>query len=227
MKIESMPEQSLEQDTRGRLRTVAKATAVTGGPMFLLGVVLHPARDGAGIAAAGQVYGATHGLQAISLLLLAVSLVSVYALDAPRFGRRGLSAFLTAVAGTLLWFGLIVLDGTRNPVTARYAPDIVHTPADLDVGGAIIVLPALLVFPLGYALLALLLTRRGARWPGLLTGIGAVVYWTGGLAIFALGPYSPVIQALEVAGAVPYALGFVLLGRIWGHGRQRPGHSAP
>lgn len=126
-------------------------------------------------------YGITHGLQAISLLLLAVSLISGYVLDAGRFGRRGLSALLTAVLGTLWWFGLIVLDGTRNPVTARHAPDLVHTPADLDAGSAIVSLPALLVFPVGYVLLALLLTRHGARWPGLLVGVGAVVYWSGAI----------------------------------------------
>ena len=38
--------------------------------------------------------------------------------------------------------------------------------------GAIISLPALLVFPVGYVLLALLLSRHGTRWPGLLVGVG-------------------------------------------------------
>lgn len=217
-------EDGSEQDTRRPLRTVARATALAGGPLFLLGVVLHPARDGAGIAAAGQVYGVTHGLQAISLLLLAVSLISVYVSAAEKLGRRGLTAFLTAVVGTLSWFGLIVLDGTRNPVMAQYAPDIVHTSADFDVGVAIIVLPALLVFPVGYVLLALLLTRHGIQWSGLLMGIGAVVYWSGAIPLFAVGPHSPVIQILEVVGAVPYALGFVLLGRIWG---ARPAVARP
>jgi hypothetical protein len=204
------------QDTRSRLRTVAKATALGGGPLFLLGVLLHPARDGAGIAAAGQTYGITHGLEAIGLLLLAVSLASGYALEAAGLGRQGPPAMLTALAGTMWWFGLIVLDGTRNPVTARYAPDLVHTPADLDAGSAIIALPALLVFPIGYVLLAQLLTRHGTGWPGLLVGIGAVVYWSAAIPLFAVGPRSPVIQLLEVAGAAPYALGFVLLGLRWG-----------
>src|SRR4029450_2448705 len=93
-------EHDAEQDTRRLLRTVATATALTGGPLFLLGVLLHPARDGAGIAAAGQTYGITHGVEAIGLLLVAVSLVSAYALDAASLGRRGLWAFLAAVVGT-------------------------------------------------------------------------------------------------------------------------------
>jgi hypothetical protein len=50
----------------------------------------------------------------------------------------------------------------------------------------------------------------------LLVGIGAVVYWSAAIPLFAVGPRSPVIQLLEVAGAAPYALGFVLLGLRWG-----------
>jgi hypothetical protein len=220
-------DESTEQAARRRLRSVATATALGGGPLFLLGVLLHPARDGAGIAAAGQTYGITHGLQAISLLLLAVSLAGASALDAARFGRQGPTAFLTAMAGTMWWFGLIVLDGTRNPVTAMYAPDLVHTPADLDAGSAIVSLPALLVFPVGYVLLAQLLTRHQARWPGLLVGIGALVYWSAAIPLFAVGPQSPVIELLEVAGALAYALGFVLLGLRWGQASSsttRPVH---
>ena len=221
MNVRGKREDDAERDARRRLRAVAKTTAATGGPLFLLGVLLHPARDGAGIAAAGQLYGITHGLQAISLLLLAVSLVSVYALDAERFGRSGVPAFLAAVVGTVWWFGLIVLDGTRNPVTARYAPELVHTPADLDVGSAIISLPALLVFPIGYVLLARLLSRHGARWAGLSVGVGAAVYWSAAIPLFAVGPRSPIIQVLEVAGAAPYALGFVLLGWRWGQAERQ------
>ena len=205
-----------EQDTRRRLRTVAKATAVSGGPLFLLGVLLHPARDGAGIAAVGQTYGITHGLEAISLLLVAVSLVSIYVLDAERFGRSGVPAFLTAVVGTLLWFGLIAVDGTRNPVTARYAPDIVHTPADLDARAAIISLPALLLFPWAMCCWR---CSPGTESSGRAAGggrRGGVLDWSGAIPLFILGPKSPLSQILEVAGVVPFALGFVLLGRLWG-----------
>jgi hypothetical protein len=199
--------------TRKRLQTAAKVTALIGGPLFLLGTVLHPARDGQGIAAVGQFYGLTHAVQAIGLLLQAISLISMFALGIGTFGRRGLLAWYTVMVGTMLWFGLIIFDGSHNPVMARLAPDIVHTPADLDAGGAIIVLPALLLFPTGYVLLSLLLARHGMRWPALLLGAGAVMYTIGGLLIFALGPHSPLIQIFEVAGAVPYAVGFVLLGR--------------
>ncbi|WP_153054492.1 hypothetical protein [Planomonospora sphaerica] len=190
---------------------IGRTTAASGGALFLLGVVLHPARDGAGIRSAGDVYGLTHDVQALGLLLLAVSLASGYAVDFQRLGRKAIPVVLTAMIGHLLWFALIVIDGSRNPVVARYAPDIVHTPADLNTGVAAVVLPALLLFPLGCALLGRLLVRQGARWPGLLIGTGAIVYTIGGLTLFVTGPHSPVVQILEVGGAVPYALGFVMI----------------
>jgi hypothetical protein len=194
----------------GRLKAVA-ITAFVGGPLFLVGTILHPARDGHGVAAAGQLYGITHDLQAIGLLLQAVALVGLLA-SVPRLAWR-LWPWYAALIGTLSWFGLIMYDGAHNPVTARYAPDLVHTPADLDAGGAIVVLPALLLFPFGYAFLGAALDRHGRRWTGVLLGAGAVVYTVGGLLIFAIGPSSSLIQITEVAGAAPYALAFVLLGR--------------
>ncbi len=147
--------QTSTKDFPATLQTIAKATALIGGPLFLLGTVLHPARDGQGIAAVGQIYGLTHDVQAIGLLLQAISLVSLFTLGMGSFGRRGLMAWYTVLVGTLLWFGLIIFDGSHNPVMARLAPDIVHTPADLDAGGAIIVLPALILFPAGYVMFSL------------------------------------------------------------------------
>ncbi len=199
-------------DVSPALLRLARVTALVGGPLFLVTVVLHPARDGMGVYAAGAMYGITHALQAMSLLLQAVCLVSMYAAGVRRFGRRGVSAFFSALVGTLLWFGLIAIDGSRNPAVARYAPALVHTAADLEPGVAIIILPALVLFPIGYVLLARLLMGVGAKWPGLLLGVGAVLYLLGGLCIFALGPQSPLIRTLEISGAIPYALGFVLLG---------------
>jgi ribosomal protein S5 len=59
------------------LLSVARVTAFVGGPLFLVSVVLHPARDGIGVHAAGAMYGITHALQAFGLLLQAICLVSV------------------------------------------------------------------------------------------------------------------------------------------------------
>jgi hypothetical protein len=212
------PDASADQRRRAirrRLQMVATTAAMAGASLFLVGVILHPGRDGASIAATGDWYGVTHGIEAMGLLLVAIGLIGLFALETDRLDTTGLVAFFTAIAGTVLWFGLIVVDGTRNPVTARYAPSIVHTTADLDPGAAIVSAPALLVFPIGYALLALMLARRGMRWSALLIGVGAVVYWSAAIPLAVIGPHSSAPQILEITGALPYTLGFVLLARSW------------
>lgn len=209
-----------EDDTR-YVRMMVRLTAMIGGPFFLLTVILHPARDGHDIAAGAQWYAFTHSMEAISLLVQATCLAGVLALVMNRFGPRGLATLYTALTGTMLWFGLIVFDGGHNPVTARYAPDLVHTSKDIDVEGGIIVLAANIVFPLGYVLLALLLNRYGQRLTGLLLGFGGVVYAIGGTAsLFGFGPHSVITSVFEIIGAAPYALGYVLLGRTFGRARQ-------
>lgn len=201
--------------TARRTQTIAAATAISGALIFLLAVIVHPKRDGEHIAEVGQLYGLTHGVQAIGLILQVIGLASIIWPRIHRFRLRDLASLYAALLGTIWYFGLIVADGTRNPVTAKYAPGLVHTSADLDTGTAIIVLPALLLFPLGYILLGVLHARYGARWIGFLIGAGAAIYTTGGLAIFALGPASPAIEILEIVGAVPYTLGFIMMARFW------------
>ena len=198
---------------RRQLRTTARLTALIGGPLFWLGTLLHPARDGWSIAAVGERYGLTHDIQAAGLLLQVICLASVIALGTQITRLRDLRAWYAALTGTLLWFALIIFDGSHNPVRAEYAPSLVHEPADLDTPAALIVFPALLVFPLGYVWLARSLGRHGLRWAGVLLGVGATVYTVGGLFIFTSGPRFGLIQLFEVAGATSYAVGFILLGR--------------
>ncbi|GAA5185486.1 hypothetical protein GCM10023322_29630 [Rugosimonospora acidiphila] len=196
------------------LRTTVRLTGWIGGPLFLLTVILHPARDGHDIAAHPEWYAFTHSMEAISLLIQAVCLAGVLALVVRRIDSRGLTALFTALVGTILWFGLIIYDGGHNPVTARYAPGLVHTAHDIDIEGGIVVLSANVLFPLGCVLLALLLNRRGRRWTGLLLGFGGVVYGIGGtVALFGFGPHSMITSIFEIVGAAPLALGYVLLGR--------------
>jgi hypothetical protein len=203
------------------LRSVAKLAGYVGGPLFLLTVIAHPARDGHDIAADASWYIFTHTVEAISLLILAVGLAGVLALATRRLGSGGLAAILTALVGTMLWFGLIVYDGSHNPATAMYAPERVHTSSDVDFLGGTIVLAANVVFPLGYVLIAALLRRNGQRATGLLLGVGGVLYALGGtVSLFGLGPHSMVTSVVEILGAAPFALGFVLLGRAGGQVRR-------
>jgi hypothetical protein len=203
-------------DTRF-IRSVAKVTGIIGGPFFLLTVILHPARDGHDIAANAGWYIFTHTMEALSLLVLAMCLAGVLALGAGRLRRSGLSAILTAMVGTMLWFGLIVFDGSHNPATAMYAPDRVHTSADVDFMSGTIVLGANILFSLGYLLLALLLGRTGRGRIGLLLGFGGIVYALGGtVLLFGFGPHSMITSVFEIVGAAPFALGYIMLGGAGG-----------
>jgi hypothetical protein len=153
-------------------------------------------------------------MEAISLLILTICLAGVLALSTRRLRSSGLAAIFTALVGTVLWFGLIVYDGSHNPATAMYAPERVHTSADVDFEGGTVVLTANILFPLGYVLLAVLLGRCGRRWTGLLLGFGGVVYALGGtVSLFGLGPHSMITSVVEILGAAPLALGYVMLGR--------------
>jgi hypothetical protein len=204
---------------------MVRLTAMIGGPLFLISVIVHPARDGHSIAAGAGWYAFTHSVEAISLLIQATCLAGVLAVGMRGFGRAGLVALYTALIGTMFWFGLIVFDGGHNPVTAKYAPGLVHTSADLDIEGGVIVLAANILFPLGYVLLAVALNRYGQRWTALLLGFGGVMYALGGtVALFGLGPHSMITSVLEIVGAAPYALGYVLLGRTFGQDRHVYGH---
>jgi hypothetical protein len=210
--VRGVPLAAGTSSVRLRLRMVAKITAFIGGPLFLLGTILHPARDGWGMAKVGQLYGVTHDIQAAGLLLQVVSLASMLALGLRVQARRDLQGWYASLIGTLLWFALIIYDGSHNPVRAHYEPSLVHTTGDVDAGAAFIVFPALLIFPLGYALFAVMLRRHGMTSVALLLSVGSLVYTLGGLFIFTSGPRFALIQIFEVAGAALYALGYILLG---------------
>ncbi|MEV4618963.1 hypothetical protein AB0J74_09700 [Asanoa sp. NPDC049573] len=204
---------AVESSVRRRLRAVATWAAFVGGPVFLVGTILHPARDGWGMAKVGELYGLTHDVQATGLLLQVVSLASMLALGLGVRSRRDLTGWYASLVGTLLWFALIVFDGSHNPVRAHYEPSLVHTTSDLDAPSALIVFPALLIFPTGYAVLAFALRRVGMTAVAVLLSVGSLVYTVGGVFIFTSGPGFPLIQIFEVAGAAAFALGYVLLGR--------------
>ncbi len=200
------------QSSSDRLAGIAFWTALIGSLVFAVGTVVHPARDGFSIAEAPDYYGLTHGIQAIGLFLQVLSLAAMLGSGRAPISRIGIAAPVTALVGTLSWFGLILFDGSHNPATAHYAPEIVHHSADFTLDAAIIVLPALILFPVGHAMLGIALAKAGAKLWGALLGIGAVLYTIGGYLIFVLGPESTSIQILEVVGVLPYSLAFAAIG---------------
>jgi hypothetical protein len=197
-----------------QITRLTRRAALFGGLAFAIGVILHPARDGAGVLAAGDRYALTHDLIAFGLVLQALALVGLYATTGAALGRSGWRALVVALVGVVLWAAVIIGDGLGNPVLARLDPALVHATDQGDTGtaaaGVLLALPALLTFPAGYASWALVLRRRGLvpGWTATLIAAGAVLYAIGGgIGILLFGPASAFVPVTEMAGAVALAIG--------------------
>jgi hypothetical protein len=119
-----------------------------------------------------------------------------------------------AFFGQVFYICLLVVDGLLNPVLAQFAPETVHSGADIDPNSLTIVLPALLLFFLGYIVFgtSLLSAKAQPRLGSWLITLGAPIYIVGGISIFIIGPASPLVSLIEMAGAIPLGLGYILLG---------------
>jgi hypothetical protein len=188
--------------------------SILGGLLFGVAVVLHPLRDGMSIFNSGVAYGAIHNLGVFGLMFQLFGLIGLYIREADTMGQRGLNSFVVVFFGQVLYICLLVVDGLRNPLLAKYAPATVHTFADNDPNLLTIVLLALLLFFLGYIVFgsSLLSAKTLPRLGSLLITIGAPIYIIGGINIFIIGPASPIISMIEIAGAIPLAYGYILLG---------------
>jgi hypothetical protein len=188
--------------------------SILGGVFFGVAVMLHPLRDGISILNSGVAYGAIHNLGVIGLMFQLLGLIGLYIREADALDQRGLNSFIVVFFGQLLYICLLVVDGLRNPLLAKYAPATVHTFADNDPNQLTIVLPALLLFALGYIVFgsSLLSAKTEPRLGSWLITVGAPVYIIGGINIFIIGPASPIISMIEVSGAIPLAIGYILLG---------------
>jgi hypothetical protein len=188
--------------------------SILGGILFGVAVVLHPLRDGISILNSGVWYGAIHNLGVFGLMFQLLGLIGLYVREAEPMGQRGLNSFIVVFFGQVLYICLLVVDGLRNPLLATYAPATVHTFADNDPNQLTIVLLALLFFFLGYIVFgsSLLSAKTQPRLGSLLITIGAPIYIIGGINIFIIGPASSIISMIEISGAIPLAIGYVLLG---------------
>jgi hypothetical protein len=188
--------------------------SILGGVFFGVAVMLHPLRDGISILNSGVAYGAIHNLGVFGLMFQLLGLIGLYIREADALDQRGLNSFIVVFFGQLLYICLLVVDGLRNPLLAKYAPATVHTFADNDPNQLTIVVPALLLFALGYIVFgsSLLSAKTEPRLGSWLITVGAPVYIIGGINIFIIGPASPIISMIEVSGAIPLAIGYILLG---------------
>src|SRR5262245_16929465 len=80
-----------------QITRLTRRAALLGGLAFAIGVILHPARDGAGVLAAGDRYALIHDLIAFGLVLQALALVGLYATTGANLGRSGWRALVVAL----------------------------------------------------------------------------------------------------------------------------------
>jgi hypothetical protein len=210
----------MEADMLSRLVKWSGYASIFGGVLFGVAVVLHPLRDGISIFNSGVAYPIIHDLGVFGLMFQLLGLVGLYIREAEAMGKRGLTSFLVVFFAQLFYILLLVVDGAVNSVLSIYDIKLVHATSvagvdpRLSINLFIIGLPALVLFFLGYSLFGASLLRAKVQplLGSLLITIGAPVYIIGGINIFILGPASPIISIIEIAGAIPLAIGYVLLG---------------
>jgi hypothetical protein len=187
---------------------------ILGGVLFAVAVVLHPLRDGMSVFESGAAYGVIHNVGVFGLMLQLFGLVAIYVNGADTLGQRGLNSYVVLFFGQLFYICLLVLDGIANPILSIYAPEVVHSGRDVDPNFLTIVLPALLLYFVGYLLFgaSLLSAKEQSRAGTWLITLGAPIYIIGGISIFVIGPSSYTVSLIEIAGAVPQGLGYILLG---------------
>jgi len=188
--------------------------SILGGALFAVAVVLHPLRDGLSVFNSGAFYSYIHSLGAYGLMFQLFGLVGLYIRDAEAMGNRGLISFSIVSFGQVLWAIGLATDGAINPLLAQFAPETVHAGADIYNNLLVLGLPALVLFFLGYILFGMSLLRAKTQ-PRLgiwLISIGAPLYIAGGISLFVVGPASSIVSLIEIAGAIPLGLGYILLG---------------
>jgi hypothetical protein len=83
---------------------------------------LHGPRFASSIVGRGAAYSEAHMVGATASLLLVFGLVAMYLAHAKRIGKAGLVGFMLALAGQILWVGLLLVDGILNPLLAHFDP---------------------------------------------------------------------------------------------------------
>ena len=194
--------------------------SILGGLLFGVAIVLHPLRDGISIFNSGVAYPIIHDLGVFGLMLQLFGLVGLYIREAEAMGNRGQISFIVVFFAQVFYICLLVVDGAVNSLLAIYDIELVHSTSTAGVDPRLVInlfligLPALGLFFLGYILFgaSLLRAKVQPRLGSFLIAIGAPIYIVGGINIFILGPASPLVSLIEIAGAIPLGLGYILLG---------------
>jgi uncharacterized membrane protein YgdD (TMEM256/DUF423 family) len=182
-------------------------TGVVGAIAFAAYLLLHPARDAASVR--GAPYATIHALGAAAMALMVVGMLSLAEPTRSSATRLGRAAYLTAFTGSVLWVGLLFFDAFVNPILATYRPELVHSDAgmkrqiELFGGALVLVASGLVLFIVGYVVLAISAARQG------LMTTPAALLLSAGAVVFGGGPVVPL--PVEQVGGVLFCAGFILV----------------
>jgi hypothetical protein len=143
-----------KEDTMTNLSRLVRwsgLASMVGGPLFAVGVAIHPLRHGQAVNASP--YSAIHVLIAVALMLVLFGLVGLYTRQSEPLGKLGLYGFTLAFIGNVWTYGLLITEGFLWPAVGQHDPAAVHNldpNADGVPGGSL-----LFIFFVGLALFAM------------------------------------------------------------------------
>jgi hypothetical protein len=203
--------------------------AMLGGILFPIAAVLHP--NGEDLASVNMPnWIPAHLLGLVSVTLMHLGLVGLYARQVERAGWLGLLGFVLAFVGGAFASTIQYVTSTAIPLIATQAPalfDQAMTPPPFA--------PPLFVlgFVFGHILFGLATMRAGVlpRWSGFLVVIGMLLFFLGELAFLgqrlaapALQQVFDLIQRLHVIvllGDAAFGFGLAWMGyMVWSEKRQ-------
>jgi len=185
------------------------------GVLYAVGALLHPVgEDLAAVSSPNWV--PAHLVYWVSVLLLHLGLVGLYARQAEQTGWLGLVGFVLAFIGTALVGSILVFASTILPLIAAEAQaifDRAATPPDF-------LLPMFILgFGLGWILIGIVTMRAGVlpRWSGSLLIVGVTLFM-----ISEAVPFEVMLaHTLVTVGDIIFGLGMVWIGyALWSEQRE-------
>ena len=184
--------------------------AVLGGILFPLAAFIHP--NGEDLAAVSMPnWVPAHLLGFVSVMLMHLSLIGLYARQAEQTGWLGLVGFLLAFIGGVFAVVIQYVTSTVNPLIAAQSPalfDQAMTPPSFA--------PRLFVFGFifGYVLFGVATIRAGVlpRGSGVLVVVGILLFFLGEISFLGQGLSAPAL--LQFFALIRKLHGIVLLGDI-------------
>lgn len=189
--------------------------SLLAGVLHVVGALLHPVgEDLAAVQSPNWV--PAHLVYWVSVLLLQLGLVGLYARQVKQTGWLGLVGFVLAFIGTALVGSILLYVSTVLPLIASEAQAIFDQAATPPV----FLLPVFILgFGLGWILLGVAIMRADVlpRWSGLLLIIGVTLFVVSEVLPFE----APLAHVLVTVGDVVFGLGLVWLGyALWSEKRE-------